>query len=296
MNYIRHLNAFFFQHVKRDKRLTANHVSLYIALFQFWNYHRFQNPFLIRREEVMSITGIGSKNTYLKCLKELHQFGYIFYSPSKNKFQKSKIHIARLDGMKENLLKQLELFDSGNLPENAEGEQRSTEPKSVPVNHAYRVPDMVPHVSQNRDPAGLQSDPDTGSNMGLLIKHKHINKREEEETRSLPQKIFSKNEPVQNAVSSLAAEKKFSRPEITQVLSFFKKNNYPDVEAKKFFNHYQSNGWLVGGVSSMTDWPSSAHKWMLNAIKFENSANQKNQKNSAAKTDFDKGKDFSEPL
>src|SRR6185437_12770064 len=97
MNYIRHLNAFFFQHVKRDKRLNANHVSLYIALFQFWNYNRFQNPFSIIREEVMGITGIGSKNTYHKCMKEIHQFGYIHYRASTSKFQKSKVHMVRLD-------------------------------------------------------------------------------------------------------------------------------------------------------------------------------------------------------
>src|SRR6185437_10796365 len=57
MNYIRHLNAFFFQHVKWDRRLNANHITLYLALFQYWNYHRFQNPFYIARDEVLSITG-----------------------------------------------------------------------------------------------------------------------------------------------------------------------------------------------------------------------------------------------
>lgn len=290
MNYIRHLNAFLFQHVKRDKRLTANHVSLYLALFQYWNYHRFQNPFFIRREEVISITGIGSKNTYLKCMKDLHRFGYILYSPSTNKFQKSKIQIARLDGMKENLLKQLELFESENLPENAADELIHSEPKSGPVS----VPDMVPYVSQSCDRTGPKSDPDTGSNMGLLIKHKQINKREEE--NSPTENIFLKNKPVENAVSSPGAEQKMSRPEIAQVLSFFKKNNYPDIEAKKFFNHYQSNGWLVGGSAPMTDWHSSAHKWMLNAEKFECVSMQKNPSNFSAKTDLSNDKDFSEPL
>jgi hypothetical protein len=290
MNYIRHLNTFLFNYVKRDKRLTANHVSLYLSLFQYWNYHRFQNPFFIRREEVISITGIGSKNTYLKCIKDLHQFGYIFYSPSKNKFQRSKIQIARLDGMKENLLKQLELFESENQPESAAGEPVSTEPKSGTVS----VPDLVPYVSQNCDRTGLKCDPDTGSNMGLLIKHKHINKREEE--NSPAQNIFFKNENFQNAVNGLGAEQKMSRPEITQVLSFFKKNNYPDIEAKKFFNHYQSNGWLIGGSAPMSDWYSSAHKWMLNAQKFDTASTPKNPNNSSAKTDLNNNKDFSEPL
>lgn len=292
MNYIRHLNAFLFQHVKRDRRLTANHVSLYIALFQYWNYNRFQNPFFISRDEVISITGIGSKNTYLKCMKDLHQFGYILYGPSKNKFQKSKIHIARLDGMKENLLKQLELFESGHSLENVEEPRVSTEPKSVPVNSPGSVPNMVPYVSQNCDRTELKCDTGTGSDMRLLIKHKPINKREREETPSPAEKIFVKNEPVQNAVNHLSEEKKFTRPEITQVLSFFKKNNYPDIEAKKFFNHYQSNGWLVGGVTPMNDWQSSAHKWMINAGKFESGDKEK----IASQANYTNNKNFSEPL
>jgi hypothetical protein len=293
MNYIRHLNAFLFQHVKRDKRLTANHVSLYMALFQYWNFNRFQNPFLIKREDVISITGIGSHNTYLKCIKELHQFGYILYYPSKNRFEKSKIHIARLDGMKENLLKQLELFESSNAGKNPGDENERAVANVVPVNPQSSVSKVIPDVSQNCDPSGVKNETGTDANMRLLIKHKLINKREREKTLPPSDKIFLKNEQEENAISTRAAEKKFTRPEITQVLSFFKKNNYPDLEAKKFFNHYQSNGWLVGGVSPMSDWQSSAHKWMLNAEKFKN---RTNHKTAAAKENYTNDKNFSEPL
>ena len=293
MNYIRHLNAFFFQHVKRDRRLTANHISLYIALFQFWNYNRFQNPFFIKREDVMSITGIGSRSTYMKCMKELHQFGYIFYARGKNKFEKSKIQIATLDGMKENLLKQLELFGSPNPGKNPGDENQSTVPNVIPVNPQSTGSNVVPHGAQNRASTGLKYGPDTDSNMSPLIKHKLINKREREKTLPPPDKNFLKNEQEENAVSTRAAEKKFTRPEITRVLSFFKKNNYPDIEAKKFFNHYQANGWLVGGATPMNDWLSSAHKWMLNAERFNTRGNQKN---TSTKAGYTNNKNFSEPL
>jgi hypothetical protein len=103
-------------------------------------------------------------------------------------------------------------------------------------------------VSQKCDLTGLTFETATGSNMGLLIKHKLINKRERRKTRPPADKNFFKNEQEENAISTRAAEKKFARPEITKVLSFFKKNNYPDLEAKKFFNHYQSNDWLFGGI------------------------------------------------
>ncbi len=28
----------------------------------------------------------------------------------------------------------------------------------------------------------------------------------------------------------------------------------PEIEAKKFFNHFESNGWKVGGKSPMKNW------------------------------------------
>ena len=152
---------------------------------------------------------------------------------------------------------------------------------------------VIPDASQNCDPTGVKNETGTDANMRLLIKHKLINKRESEKTLPPSDKNFLKNEPEENAVSTRAAGKKSTRPEITQVLSFFKKNNYPDLEAKKFFNHYQSNGWLVGGMSPMSDWQSSAHKWMLNAEKFRSRANHKT---SASKANYTNDKNFSEPL
>jgi hypothetical protein len=121
MNYIRHLNAFF-SYVKTDTRLTASHVSLYMALFHYWNFNRFQNPFSIYRENIMQLSKIGSKNTYHKCVKELHQAKYIFYHPAPSKFQVVRISVIRLDAEPEqkNPYKQLDLFgtdiDTGNVP------------------------------------------------------------------------------------------------------------------------------------------------------------------------------------
>ncbi|MGO4292695.1 hypothetical protein [Chitinophaga sp. RAB17] len=77
-NYIRHVNAFFAQ-VRRDDRLHTNHVSLYMALFQVWNQRHFKQSFPILRDEVISLSRIGSMNTYSRCIKELHCYGYILY-------------------------------------------------------------------------------------------------------------------------------------------------------------------------------------------------------------------------
>ena len=90
MNYIKHLTGFF-EKVAIDKTLNPTHVSLYIALFQFWNCNRFKNPISINRDEVMRISKISSKATYHKCLKNLHNLGYINYEPSFNPFRGSHV-------------------------------------------------------------------------------------------------------------------------------------------------------------------------------------------------------------
>lgn len=90
MNYIKHLTGFF-DKVINDHTFNPTHISLYIALFQFWNCNRFRNPISISRDEVMRISKISSKATYHKCLKNLHVLGYLRYEPSYNPYKGSMV-------------------------------------------------------------------------------------------------------------------------------------------------------------------------------------------------------------
>ena len=74
-----------------DDRLNPTHISLYLALFQYWNLNRFSNPFSISRGEIMKLSKIGSKSTYHKCIKQLHYWSYLEYLPSHNPFKGSKV-------------------------------------------------------------------------------------------------------------------------------------------------------------------------------------------------------------
>lgn len=62
MNYIHHLNNFYLQ-LDKDERLKALHISLYMALFQCWNYNHFPLVFNITRTRLMQTSRIGNKNT-----------------------------------------------------------------------------------------------------------------------------------------------------------------------------------------------------------------------------------------
>jgi hypothetical protein len=80
-----------------EDTLNPTHISLYIALFQFWNIKRFTNPIHISREEAMRLSKIASKATYHKCMRDLHEKKYVIYEPSFNPYRGSKVTIVNLE-------------------------------------------------------------------------------------------------------------------------------------------------------------------------------------------------------
>lgn len=61
---------------------------------------------------------------------------------------------------------------------------------------------------------------------------------------------------------------KFTLPSFSEIKMYFAEKEAPPEEAEKFYNHYESNGWLVGGKSKMKNWQAAARNWLLNSKKF----------------------------
>ena len=97
---------------------------------------------------------------------------------------------------------------------------------------------------------------------------------------------------VASSVSS-RAQSKGEKPAIEEIKTYFEKQNFPEIEAQKFFNYFSSNGWLVGGKTPMADWKASSQNWMLNADKFNTG---KSKTNRAKHLNTPKDKNYSEPL
>lgn len=277
MNYIRHLNAFF-SVVRCDKRLTSSHVSLYMALFQYWNFNRFQNPFPVYRDTMMQLSKIGSKNTYHKCIKELHLASYIVYHPAVSKYQPVKISIIRLDTkLIESKYQQLDMFTPNlpsPLPPSPDGEGRGEVGVGSPNMLSPNVPNPTPASPDTSPKNGTVYVPnltDTSTvngttqvpKMGHYIKLNIIKERE-----TPTHKIFERNKKIQNAVNNLAHVPKSIPVDFKEVEAFFQLNNYPKTEAKKFFNHYKAIGWKIQGVAPIEDWNALVEKWMENAKKW----------------------------
>jgi hypothetical protein len=298
MNYIKHLTGFF-EKVAIDKTLNPTHVSLYMSLFQFWNCNRFKNPISISRDEVMRISKISSKATYHKCLKNLHSQGYINYEPSYNPFKGSHVYLLNFSD------------DLKPIPKN----EKSTIPKYEPLFS------LVNEQVVNKSCTSTVTSSGTGTEQALVsyinntnntnisndlkianldeqaknfeiddefLKNVGTEKKEKSSAKKEMFSIFANTDKNQTEKS----RQKENVPTIENVKSYFLENNFPEVEAIKFFNYFSSNGWLVGGKTPMVNWQASAQNWILNAPKFISNEQPNRAKHLNTGTD----KDYSEPL
>tara|TARA_B110001454_G_scaffold82738_1_gene79484 strand:+ start:481 stop:1044 length:564 start_codon:yes stop_codon:yes gene_type:complete len=83
-------------------------------------------------------------------------------------------------------------------------------------------------------------------------------------------------------------------PKIEEVINYFQEQNFPDIEANKFYNYFSSNGWLVGGKTPMKNWKAAAKNWMINSEKYNTNNSKKSIQPQNLSTSTDKN--YSEPL
>ena len=93
------------------------------------------------------------------------------------------------------------------------------------------------------------------------------------------------NENENVNVNAKVSRSHFRAPTYDEILNFMKERNglagnvWNDgklvSESKAFFNHYESNGWMVG-KNKMKNWEAAVRNWMNNNSKFEKTNNAKN--------------------
>jgi len=213
MNYIKHLNGVFLQFSK-DNRLNPTHISLYVGLFQIWNYNRFPEEFYVNREQVMKFSKIGSKSTYHRCIRELNHWKYLIYYPSHNPYKGSRI----------------KLFQFGTSDEQV-----------VDLNYPKTEQALVPYININKPIENI---------------NKQIDKKE--------------------------------------VLFFFKNKNWPELQANKFFNHYEAVGWKKSNTP-IENWQAAAENWMLN-LKDKNDKTMVPLSHNKDNLHTNQNKNYNEPL
>jgi len=246
MNYIKHLTAVF-EIFEADNRLTPFHISLYISLFRCWNLNFFHNPVSISRDEMMKMSKIGSVNTYIKCLKELHLWNYIRYEPSYNKQKGSLVYLYTFDNSSDN----------------------ASEMPVIPSINNINILNKTNLIEQAQNFKSKKSDM----------------KKEEEKEKLREKKKLSSDSGNEIQNDSFP-------PSLEYVKIYFDEKCVSAIEAEKFFNYFESNGWLVGGRAKMKDWKAAARNWILNIPKFAPKAKPVN----SATANLNQSKNYGEPL
>jgi len=73
-------------------------------------------------------------------------------------------------------------------------------------------------------------------------------------------------------IPSRGARNKFQKPNAEQVRRFAESNSLPIAEAEPFCDHYESNGWRVGGRGPMKDWKAAFRNWCRRIPEFKRGA------------------------
>ncbi len=119
---------------------------------------------------------------------------------------------------------------------------------------------------------------------------------------STGQALVSKNKHKETIKNNINFNKLDKPKNKNEVIDFFKKEKWPILEAKKFYNHYQSIGWKIGGKTKIVDWHATAHNWMIKADEIKKISREESRETKKAlsqKTDnlkTTKNKNYNEPL
>src|SRR5690554_2971115 len=292
VNYIHHMENTLVK-FGNDQRVTPWHISLYLALFQIWNGTRFKKEINIRRDELMHLSKIGSTNTYSKCLKQLSEWNYIKYTPSKSRFKSSKVHMYRFDTTPDT---------SSNTTSNTSCDTSCD-----------TTPDTTSDTSPDTTSEHLVR-PFLNNTKHIINNNKQYKTKEGEEKNSSPHPSQNKNDESSFCKDELHSSKKtgkddlqssdtpkktsptkrkrFVPPELQEVKTFFHENKSSYQVAEMFFNHFESNGWKVAGKAPMKKWKAAARNWIMRDEKYQAQSRSPAQQ----RLHVNENKDYSEPL
>lgn len=219
VNYIKHLESIHSKFIE-DNRINPFHISLYMALFHQWNSAMFPEQLSIARSEVIRYSKIGSANTYTRCLRELNDWGYINYKPSNNPYRGSLVNLYRFD----------------NSCDNSTDNSCDNSTDTTPV---IAVRPYINNINNNKHINKLNNINFLGVDLKKIDQPTILKSKDEFSSSDEKVMKVAKNEnPVEKPKKP---KPMIELPTMEQVTAFFQEKNRSELEAQKFFNHFESN-------------------------------------------------------
>lgn len=92
--------------------------------------------------------------------------------------------------------------------------------------------------------------------------------RETQAKTQKPKKADNDNDNDSDIVKSKRETKRFSPPTLSEIKSYLSEKGIKTVDAEKFYNHYTSNGWMVG-KNKMKSWKAAIGTWERNEYQIQ---------------------------
>ena len=240
----------------------------------------------------MRLSKVSAKSTYHKCLKDLHQMGYLQYLPSTNPLKGSKVYLFSFQSGCEQVA-------GRKRPKNGPSAEQVVGPyiNSINVNKQenclgvtserdlrftsddLRVTSEELRVTiddlrvTSEDLRGTSVDFRVTSESDLQFTRDDLRVTSEEDVGVARDEFRVTNDDlrvtscdlgfmgddlrVRNDVQAVPGS-------VGEVRAYFELHDQTAIEAARFYNYFSSVGWVVGGRRPMKDWQAAARNWILN--------------------------------
>lgn len=279
MNYIRHLNQVL-ESFTSDRRIIPRHISMYMALFFLWNKFKFPATIYFARGELMPLSKIGSMRYYHLTLHELDEWGYIHYQPSKSMYKASCVTIIACcnSATSGETCSATSTATSGATSTETSTATRTATSSDSSTGTCSATTSEAIKINTNKTVLNTINNQKTIENLREHARDAH------------PAPIDNEVQSTRNAAGE--KRQRFQKPTLEELENYFQSREGPVEEAQRFFNHFESNGWRVGGKSPMKDWKAAVRNWLLNSNKYQRNHAVGRDNPLATLND----KDYGEPL
>lgn len=166
-------------------------------------------------------------------------------------------------------------------------------------------PSFNPHIGSRiylytfENAKGQATDTADEIEMSPLLNIENNTKHSNQKNKKTPAQNFeNQDEKMKETKANPIPNPNDIPPPMEHLIIYFDEKEFSATEAEKFYNYFQSNGWLVGGKAPMKDWKAAARNWMLNAKKFNKNATKPATQTtpSPGKLHTETRKNYEEPL
>ncbi|MEN9655241.1 MAG: hypothetical protein RL311_149 [Bacteroidota bacterium] len=86
-----------------------------------------------------------------------------------------------------------------------------------------------------------------------------------EPTQLTRQIVKDKIIEIDRSIKPTKARSIFTPPTVQEILDYSSLNNL-NIDAEHFYDHFESNGWLISGRSKMKNWEAAVRNWSRNPL------------------------------